>query len=162
MKKSKIIACFEDGSEIELNSPSDIPLDIIQTGDNSFHILYEGQSLNCTVEHFNAATNDFTIRINNRSMQLQLKEELDVLIDQMGFKNVEKAAFKELKAPMPGLVVDVFVQKGQEIEKGENLLILEAMKMENIIKADGNAKIKQIFIQAGDKVDKNQLLIELE
>lgn len=51
-----------------------------------------------------------------------------------------------VKAPMPGLVLDILVEAGQSVNKGDNLLILEAMKMENIIKASGNGVVKNINI----------------
>ena len=67
-----------------------------------------------------------------------------------------------VKAPMPGLVLDILVEAGQSVNKGDNLLILEAMKMENIIKASGNGVVKNININKKDAVEKNQLLIEME
>jgi biotin carboxyl carrier protein len=63
---------------------------------------------------------------------------------------------------MPGLVLNVFVEVGQEVQKGDNLLVLEAMKMENIIKATGTGKVKNIVVNQKQAVDKNQLLIEME
>ncbi|HNM32873.1 MAG TPA: biotin/lipoyl-binding protein, partial [Chitinophagales bacterium] len=66
------------------------------------------------------------------------------------------------KAPMPGLVLDILVEAGQAVNKGDNLIILEAMKMENIIKASGSGTVKSIHVQKKDAVEKNQLLIEME
>lgn len=66
-----------------------------------------------------------------------------------------------VKAPMPGLVLDILVEAGQSVNKGDNLLILEAMKMENIIKASGNGVVKNININKKMRL-KNQLLIEME
>jgi len=67
-----------------------------------------------------------------------------------------------VKAPMPGLVLDILVEPGQSVQKGDNLLILEAMKMENIIKASGSGVVKNIPVHKKDAVEKNQLLIEME
>jgi len=66
-----------------------------------------------------------------------------------------------VKAPMPGLVLDILVEVGQTINKGDNLLVLEAMKMENIIKASGTGIVKNIKVNKKDAVEKNQLLIEM-
>ena len=63
---------------------------------------------------------------------------------------------------MPGLVLDIPVEVGQEVEKGEGVLILEAMKMENVIKSAGVGTIKAIHIKQGEAVEKGQLLIEME
>ena len=61
---------------------------------------------------------------------------------------------------MPGLVLSVLVKEGDEVKKGDNLLVLEAMKMENIIKSPADVTIKSIKIKASDKVEKNQVLIQ--
>jgi biotin carboxyl carrier protein len=65
----------------------------------------------------------------------------------------------QIKAPMPGLVLSVLVTEGDEVKKGDNLLVLEAMKMENMIKSPTDGIIKKIEIKQGNKVEKNELLI---
>ena len=67
-----------------------------------------------------------------------------------------------LKAPMPGLIVKVEVVVGQEVKKGDGLLIVEAMKMENELKAAHPGKVKAIKVQPGQPVEKNQVMIEFE
>ena len=69
---------------------------------------------------------------------------------------------KYLLAPMPGMIVSVNVKDGQKIKSGENILILEAMKMENMIIADKDKKIKKINIKPGDVVEVDQKLIEFD
>ena len=69
---------------------------------------------------------------------------------------------KYLLAPMPGMIVSVNVKEGQKIKSGENILILEAMKMENMIIADKDKKIKKINVKAGDAVEVDQKLIEFD
>jgi biotin carboxyl carrier protein len=63
---------------------------------------------------------------------------------------------------MPGLVIEYFVNEGDDVQAGDKLMILEAMKMENIIKASGEGKIKKLIVSKGSTVEKNQLLIEFE
>jgi len=65
----------------------------------------------------------------------------------------------EIKAPMPGMVLKVFAEAGMELKKGDNLFVLEAMKMENIIKAPADVTVKTVKIKAGDKVEKGQILM---
>ncbi|MCD6163270.1 MAG: biotin/lipoyl-binding protein [candidate division Zixibacteria bacterium] len=67
-----------------------------------------------------------------------------------------------LKAPMPGLIVRIEVKPGQQVRKGDGLIIVEAMKMENELKASHSGTIKDIKIEVGAAVDKNQPLIEFE
>ncbi|MCL4155747.1 UNVERIFIED_CONTAM: hypothetical protein GTU68_052685 [Idotea baltica] len=61
---------------------------------------------------------------------------------------------------MPGLVLNIRVSPGDEVAEGDTLLVLEAMKMENVIKAVGNGTVKEIKVGHGDKVDKGQILIQ--
>jgi biotin carboxyl carrier protein len=69
------------------------------------------------------------------------------------------AKISEIKAPMPGMVLKVLVEEGAEVKKGENLFVLEAMKMENIIKSPADVTVKTIKIRPGDKVEKGQILM---
>jgi biotin carboxyl carrier protein len=80
----------------------------------------------------------------------------------MGLENALTPKVSDLKAPMPGLVLQILVEPGQEIKKGDKILILEAMKMENAIKAPADAIVAQIHINPGTAVDKNQLLITFQ
>ena len=66
-----------------------------------------------------------------------------------------------LKAPMPGLIVTVPVTEGQSVQKGDNLIILESMKMQNELKAPREGTITRIKIKAGDSVEQNQILLVL-
>lgn len=67
-----------------------------------------------------------------------------------------------ITAPMPGLVKQIFIQDGQSVKKGESLVVLEAMKMENLIKAPTNGIIRKTSIQAGTTVDKGVLFCVIE
>ena len=68
----------------------------------------------------------------------------------------------DLKAPMPGLVLDILVKEGDKINKGDTLIVLEAMKMENALKAIADATVKKVSVKKGNTVDKNQVLVQLE
>jgi pyruvate carboxylase subunit B len=66
-----------------------------------------------------------------------------------------------LKAPMPGLVVRVLVEEGQQVMAGQGLVVLEAMKMENELKASGAGVVRSVRAVAGSTVEKGQLLLEV-
>jgi biotin carboxyl carrier protein len=66
-----------------------------------------------------------------------------------------------IRAPMPGLVVAVPVEQGQEVAKGDNLVILESMKMENELKAPREGRVERVNVRAGDGVDRDQVLVVL-
>jgi len=72
------------------------------------------------------------------------------------------AKLAQLKAPMPGLVVAVQVEPGQEVKRGDGLVIVEAMKMENELKATGAGKVKEIKVKQGQAVEKGEVLVVFE
>ena len=78
----------------------------------------------------------------------------------MGMNNTSAGKINSLKAPMPGLIIDLKVKAGDTVKQNDPLLILEAMKMENIIKSPGEGVVKLVKIKKGDSVEKNQVLIE--
>jgi len=80
----------------------------------------------------------------------------------MGFEIGSAKKVNDIKAPMPGLILEINVKVGQEIVENDPILILEAMKMENVITAPRDGVIKSISVTKGDAVEKNQLLIEFE
>ena len=67
-----------------------------------------------------------------------------------------------LRAPMPGLVIRVTVSPGEVVEKGDGLIIVEAMKMENELRAERTARVASIVVNEGATVEKDQLLVEFE
>jgi biotin carboxyl carrier protein len=74
--------------------------------------------------------------------------------------NLAAKKVNEVKAPMPGMVLKILVKDGDEVKKGDPLLVLEAMKMENILKSPTDGVIKKIAAVTGVAVEKNQLLIQ--
>jgi biotin carboxyl carrier protein len=78
----------------------------------------------------------------------------------MGMTNTSSVKVNNVKAPMPGLIISLKVADGDEVKQGDPLLILEAMKMENILKSPGDGKVKSVKVKMGDSVEKNQILIE--
>ena len=142
---------------------SDIALlNKVQSDKDHYHILHNHQSYNVEVLEANYATKTFALKVNGSTHTVQLEDELDTLIKQLGLSLKTNQKTNNLKAPMPGLVLDVVVQVGQTIKKGDTLLILEAMKMENSLKCQADAVVKAIHVKKGMPVDKGELLIEME
>jgi len=83
------------------------------------------------------------------------------MLESMGFGKSTGKQIKEIKAPMPGLVLEISVTEEQEVAEGDKLLILVAMKMENSIQIHTQAKIKKIHVEVGQAVEKGHVLIEL-
>lgn len=160
-KEYKIKFYNKDYSEGKINNQT-FNLDIIEKTENSFHVLYKNKSYNLNILFVNVPEKTVSLKINHSAYSIQLTEEIDLLLNKMGIKNKTKQIKKELKAPMPGLVADIIVKEGDSIMKGETLLVLEAMKMENNLKAEDDVTIKKISIQKGFSVEKNEVLIVFE
>ncbi|CAN5204968.1 acetyl-CoA carboxylase biotin carboxyl carrier protein subunit [soil metagenome] len=134
--------------------------DLAKLSDRTFHIIHQNRSYNAEVLELNAAEKTVSLKINGHIHQVQLKDRFDLLLEKMGMNNVASAKVNNLKAPMPGLIVGIPVQVGDVVAKGDSMLILEAMKMENLLKASGDGTVKTIHIAKGDRVEKGQVLIE--
>ena len=142
------------------NAP--ISLDFISLGDGKFHFIKDNKSYSAEVVEINEAEKQFKIKINNHQYSLEVKDQYDELLKNLGLDSINSQKIKEIKAPMPGLVLKILVNEGDLIKKGENLLILEAMKMENMIKAPSDLIVKKINVKVGDKLEKNQFMLTLE
>ena len=110
----------------------------------------------------NFDTKNLKIRHNHSTHHIVFKSDLDLVLDQMGIKRTFEAVNTDVKAPMPGKVIDIVVKIGDTVQKGDPILILEAMKMENVLKAEGDCIIKNVMVEKQQSVEKNQVLIELE
>ncbi len=146
----------EDTSHTK-NTLSD--LDIIEIKKGSFHIIKANISYNAEVLKANTEEKSFIIRVNGNKYTVQLKDKYDELLEKLGMNNTSAAKIKDIKAPMPGLVVDIRVKEGDEIKKGDALVVLQAMKMENILKCPADVTIKRIHVKKDDAIEKNQLII---
>lgn len=148
--------------KFELNSSNLSELDIIPIDNHRFHILKGNVSYTAEIVEANHADKSFVILVNGTEHTVQISDSYDLLVQKMGLNLSSSSKMNDLKAPMPGLVLDILAEVGQSFEKGTPLLILEAMKMENIIKATGEGVVKSITVNKGDAVDKGQVLLELE
>jgi biotin carboxyl carrier protein len=146
------------GEGLTINGEA-INADIRQINDAQWHIINNLASYNVEVISFNRLEKTAEIKVGNNIYTVTAKDQFDILLDQLGLSNLNAAKVSDIKAPMPGLVLKVFVTEGMEIKKGDNLFILEAMKMENIIKSPADVVVKTVKIKPGDKVEKGQILL---
>ena len=146
----------------DLTSDAIDALDLQPTGPSTFHLLHKATNYDIELLSVDRPAKTVHLSINGRQRSYRLLDEVDQQIDALGFSTAGAAASKDLLAPMPGLVLDVMVATGQEISAGTPLVILEAMKMENVLKAEGNGTVKELKIKQGDAVEKKQLLVVIE
>jgi biotin carboxyl carrier protein len=136
-----------------------VDIDYKMISRNKYHVLYNHSSYTVELVLDNNGEKRSVIKVNGTEYEIEVENEYDQMLINLGLKGLVQSKLLEVKAPMPGLVLNVLVEHGQVINKGDNLLVLEAMKMENMIKSITSGKIKEIKCGIGDKVEKNQVLI---
>ncbi len=102
------------------------------------------------------------VNLDSGVYELDCKSELEIKVGKMNENKSDKLTKKKIHSPMPGIIKSVNVSEGQAVKKGQVLMVLEAMKMENEIKAGGECVIKNVNVKVMSSVDKNELLLELE
>ncbi len=129
---------------------------------NNYHVLKNNKSFSSEIAESHFDQKHYVVKVNNNTYTVNIQNHLDLLIKQLGFSMGTNKQINAIKAPMPGLILEISVQVGQEVNENDNLLILEAMKMENNLSSPRAGIIKSISVSKGDTVEKGQLLIEFE
>ena len=156
--------------KVKVNSASDFDiadsdiskLDVEKISGSKYHVLQNNKPFKAELVDSNFNRKKYTIKINNHSYSVDISNPLDLLINKMGFTFGTTKHVNSIKAPMPGLILDIHVKEGQEVKEDEGLLILGAMKMENVITSPRDGVIKSVNITKGDAIEKGHLLIEFE
>ncbi len=148
--------------EFEMTAEDLSTMDLLSVGANQYHIIKDQVSYNLFVKSFDLENKHVVVNVNGTDFSVDVNDKYDQLINKLGLSAVSAQVEKNIKAPMPGLVLEVKVKVGDTVEEGDALLILEAMKMENVIKAGGTSTISAVHIDKGNTVEKGQLLIEME
>jgi len=147
-------------SQVEgLINEKKVTWDAIEIKDGSFHLLLDNISYTAEVVKADYMEKSFVISINNTKYTLSVKDKFDELLKTLGMDNLNSYKINDIKAPMPGLVIDIRVNEGGIVKKGDAIIVLEAMKMENILKSPTDGVVKSINVKKGTAVEKNQVLI---
>ncbi len=136
--------------------------DIVVQPNGLINVLHNGRSYTAIIERVDRATKEVDVRVDGQIYTTTIQEPLDLLLSNMGLDLKASQKAQAVKAPMPGMVLRVLVAPGQQVNKGDGLLILEAMKMENVLKATGPAVVKAVKAVERTAVEKGAILIELE
>ena len=148
--------------DFEVHEDAISNLDALQVSEGKYHILQENKSFEAEIIEADFNKKSYRVKVNNNNYDVDIFNALDVLIKELGFANGATKQVNSIKAPMPGLILEINVEVGQEVQENDTLLILEAMKMENSITSPRDGIIKSVSVKKGDAVDKNQFLIEFE
>jgi len=136
--------------------------DIKLDDNNNFKIVNNNNEFDIDIISTNLDKKSIQILVNGKLFEIELENEFDSIIKKLGLNKKSTLSEKEIKAQMPGLVIDVYVEQGMSITKDQKLITLEAMKMENVIKSPSDFIIKKVNVTKGDTVEKNDILFELE
>jgi biotin carboxyl carrier protein len=151
-----------DTFHFDLEKESVSQLDAVRVETNKFHILHENTPYQAEIVTSDFLQKSYTVKVNNNTYNVAISNPLDILIKEMGFETGLTKQVNFIKAPMPGLILEISVVLGQTVKENDNLIILGAMKMENSFLSPRDGIIKTISVAMGDAVDKGQLLIEFE
>src|SRR5438045_2242017 len=129
-------------------------VDLIQRSPTEFNCIKDNRSVNAELEEADIINKKIRIKIEGEIFSIEIKDELDQMLEKMGFGIAVAKQVSEIKAPMPGLVLEINVAEGQIVSEGDKVLILEAMKMENSIMVPSGAIIKEILVSKGQAVER--------
>jgi biotin carboxyl carrier protein len=134
-------------------------VDVIQVAPNTYHLLVDSQSVTIEVADADSANPEFVV--NGKPYKPTVKTETDLLLERLGLNIKAKKVLKELRAPMPGLVLEFRVSPGDVVNEGDALVVLEAMKMENQILAPRDGIIESVSVEVGTTVAAGTVVAEL-
>lgn len=158
MYKAKVNASYE----FDVTEEAVDQLDAVETSTNKYHILQNNGSIKANIVSSDFNKKTYSVKVNNNTYDVVLNDALDQQIAALGFEIGASKKVNDIKAPMPGLILEINVTEAQEVKEDDALLILEAMKMENVINSPRDGVIKSIKVSQGNTVEKNALLIEFE
>ncbi len=145
-------------NNIWMENPSK-SLQIVKQNDETLLLITPNKVYTITCLNINHETKTLTLLYNGNKFNASITEPIDEILKSMGLENALTPKISDMKAPMPGLVLQILVNPGDEVNKGDKILVLEAMKMENAIKSPTDGIVNDVHVSQGMAVDKNQILI---
>ncbi len=128
----------------------------------TFHVIHDAHSYTVRILEADFYQKTYKVSVDGKPYSVSISNPLDQLISEMGFELGASKNVSQIEAPMPGLILDIPVSVGDEVKEGDALLVLEAMKMENVILSPRDGVIGKIAVEKGAAVDKKSLLIEFK
>lgn len=146
--------CFVDGEDIDV----DVSLIHRNTSVTIYSILSNGRSFDVIL--YKSKTGN-TVCVNGHNFSVNIKNPFDAFRNKDKKLHDGEKAFHIL-APIPGKIVDVKVASGEQVKKGQALVVVEAMKMENELKAPADGTVTGVYVKVNDKVEKNAPILDID
>jgi biotin carboxyl carrier protein len=159
--EGEVLKVNSGGFEFEFTKAEIDSIEILKVENERIDILYNNQLISGYVNAIKTIQKGFKVGLGNEFFEIKIKSDLEQTLDKMGLNSIKLAKLKVIKAPMPGLVIEINAKENQELNTGDKLLILEAMKMENVLKIPHQSTVKKILVKVGQAVEKGQILMEL-
>ena len=163
----KYVTTIDDKSYvIEINDDKRVIVDGVEYavdfesvfGQPVYSLLINGRSYEAYVSE-SEDENDWQVLIRGDLFSVSVEDEREKRLRATAGAVASSTDEFNLKAPMPGLIVTVPVSEGQDVHKGEILIVLESMKMQNELKSPRDGKVGRVKVKAGDNVEQNQVLL---
>ena len=150
--------------EIEIDNAGSILVDgeardvnFLNLGGSLFSVITENRSFEAVIDDDD---DKIAVMMTGRLFETQVLDERAQLMMQR--RGAQTSGSGEVSAPMPGLIVEVTAAHGALVSQGDTLIILESMKMQNELKSPIDGRVSAIHVEAGQAVDKNDLLVEIK
>jgi pyruvate carboxylase subunit B len=133
-------------------------LDLVRLSSHSYSLLVDGHSHHLSIR---PSRDGYMVDLRRRTYHVRLRDELDLTIEKMGLQDASRDQSGQVTAPIPGLITAIAVDEGDPVTVGDQLLVLEAMKMENEIPSPMTGTVAALHIATGDTVEKGARLIDI-
>jgi biotin carboxyl carrier protein len=137
---------------------NDLIVDAKKTGHNSYSFIIDNRSFEVDVD---VAEDEYSVLVDGRSYHVNLIDERRIRLGGVQ-SGIQLEGRQEVAVPMPGKVIAVLVSEGDTVEKGQGLVIVEAMKMENEVRSPISGEIKEVRTKAGEALEAGSVLVVVE
>lgn len=130
-----------------------------QEKERLYKVKYDSITYMVVVHQIDSEKNEVDLQINGKRGIVKVQSRMEKLLKELGMTQSAEKKLDSLTAPMPGLIKQIHVQEGDQVSEGDALVILEAMKMENVIKATGEGTVLEVVVKENASVEKDALLL---
>ena len=159
-----IAGILNSNTPLDLNKSSLEKYEILEVNySNKEIILFKDQNkFKCKILKHNYEDQSYVVKVNGNISTIRIIKPAEKTAEKIGINKNTGLNVNTLKAPMPGLILEILVTKSVTVKKGDPIIILEAMKMENILTSPIDGVIKNIEVKPQQTVEKNNVLIRFE